>query len=492
MLENFNENTSTSAEGLLESIIESSFYGILALKALRNVDKEIIDFELLYANDVAADIIGKKTADLTKSKLLDLMPASEESGLFEKYKQVVETGEFVTIEQFYEDDNISRWYKISGSKLADGLTITFQDISDLKEAMAEVKSEGEKYRRLFEESIDPIFLADSSNQFIDTNKAFEELFVYDGSELVCMALGQLFKKKSDFKMFQKKLLDRGKVEEFEVLMTDKDGRKKNCLINSASYYDEESEHRHTIGVIKDVSKRRKADRDILMAEKLSMTGKIARTIAHEVRNPLTNLTLALEQLKDEVPKKSEDLDLYFDIIKRNANRIGNLITDLLNSSKPKELKPMPQSLNDVVRGALGLVKDRLKLKQMRLTEKYAQDLPDIPIDSDQFKVALLNLFINAIEAMNPENGKLTVKTSQEDDVINLAISDNGKGISLEDQDKLFEPFFSEKKEGTGLGLVTVQNIISSHSGNIHVRSKVNKGTTFLITFNTPTKRSEAK
>ncbi|MEP5613868.1 MAG: PAS domain S-box protein, partial [Cyclobacteriaceae bacterium] len=397
MLEKFKDAADSSTEGLLRSILESSFYGIMTLKALRDDSDQIIDFELIFANDVAADIVGKKPDDLLDARLLELMPGIVDSGLFEEYKKVTETGEFITLEQFYEDEEVSRWYKISGSKLSDGLTVTFQDISDLKEAIADVKSEGKKYRRLFEESIDPIFLADASSQFLDTNKAFEELFVYGEGELICMTLSQLFKKKSDFKLFQKKLLDRGKVEEHEVVMTDKDGRKKTCLINCDSYYNEESQQKHTIGVIKDMSKRKKADRDILMAEKLSMTGKIARTIAHEVRNPLTNLTLALEQLKDEVSTESEDLDLYFDIIRRNADRIGKLITDLLNSSKPKELNPVSQSLNDVVKEALGLVRDRLKLKQMELVEKYAKDLPSIPIDGDQFKVALLNLFVNAIE-----------------------------------------------------------------------------------------------
>ena len=104
------------------------------------------------------------------------------------------------------------------------------------------------------------------------------------------------------------------------------------------------------------------------------------------------------------------------------------------------------------------------------------------LDKDQFKIALLNLFINAIEAMEPSKGVLLVATAKTNDHLLLSISDNGKGISEEDLRHLFEPFFTGKSEGTGLGLTTVQNIIHSHKGNIYVESELGKGTVFSLKF----------
>ncbi|MFT7270292.1 MAG: two-component system, sporulation sensor kinase E, partial [Roseivirga sp.] len=236
------------------------------------------------------------------------------------------------------------------------------------------------------------------------------------------------------------------------------------------------------GVIKDVTRKKKADQEILWAEKLSMTGKIARSIAHEVRNPLTNLSLALEQLKDEVPEDIEDAELYFNIIKRNADRIGTLVTELLDSSKPKSLQLKGQSLNDVVLESMALVSDRIKLQNMTLVQNYHTSLPMIALDRDQIKIALLNIFINAIEAMKPDIGELRVTTYQEENEIVLEVSDNGKGIPKENLGKLFEPFFTAKKGGMGLGLTTFQNIIQSHLGKVRVTSELGFGTSFFISF----------
>ena len=120
------------------------------------------------------------------------------------------------------------------------------------------------------------------------------------------------------------------------------------------------------GIIHDLTLRKQAERDMLSAERLSLTGKIARTIAHEVRNPLTNLSLALDQLRSEIPADNESAKLYGDIIERNANRIEQLVGEMLNSSKPKELHLELTSVNEIIDDTLKLAVDRIKLKQIQL------------------------------------------------------------------------------------------------------------------------------
>ncbi|MEO9965426.1 MAG: PAS domain S-box protein [Reichenbachiella sp.] len=481
MLEEFKDKGTSTTEGLLKSILDSAFNGIMTFKSIRNDKKEIIDFEWLFVNDVAEEITGKKSEELLGSRLLEILPANKEAGLFDKYVEVVETRNFDTFEQHYSSGKTDKWFRVSVVKLGDGLTVNFQDISDLKGALLETVANERKYQRLFEESIDPIFHVDENFQILDTNPSFQRLFNYADDELVCMNFRQLFSDREDYKLMRKVLLDKGTTDELEVELVHREGEKKACIVNCASIRNEDNEQTF-IGVIRDMTKRKQADREMIQAEKLSMTGKIARTIAHEVRNPLTNLTLALEQLKDEVPEQVEDAELYFNIISRNADRIGKLITDLLNSSKPKELQLKKQSMNQLVEEALDLVKDRLKLQSMELKKSLDEKLPALMLDSDQIKIALLNLFINAIEAMKPEVGRLFVSSTFDDERLTLQIQDNGKGISKENMNDLFEPFFTGKKEGTGLGLTTVQNIINSHKGRIKVESEVGKGTTFMITF----------
>jgi len=231
--------------------------------------------------------------------------------------------------------------------------------------------------------------------------------------------------------------------------------------------------------------RKKAEKDMIIAERLSMTGKIARTIAHEVRNPLTNLNLALEQLKDEMPMNNESVKLYSDIIERNAARIEQLIGEMLNSSRPKELYLELTPIEEILEETISLTIDRMNLNQIKLEKVYDEDLPRILVDKEKIKIALLNIVINAVEAMEPGKGLLKIKAMLVNGTIIVSITDNGKGIIPEDIEKLFDPFHTAKPGGMGLGLTSTKNILNSHSAEIEVKSKINEGTTFSIYFKLP-------
>ncbi len=477
-----NPQDSIGAKPLLQSILDSSFDGIMAFKSIRNADKEIVDFEWVFVNDVAEKIVELSSDELIGKRLLELMPGNKEAGLFDQYKNVAETGQFVTIEQFYPGEEINKWFKIFAVKLDDGVTVTFQDITPLKSAESEAAAREKRYQRLFEGSIDPIVTVNKAGNIIDFNTSLIDLLGYQDHELTKLKAKDLFHSETHYQNYWQLLNTQQKVEEVELKMLTKDNNVISCMIAGVNIPAEHEDGTVFLNVIRDITKRKQVERELRIAEKLSMTGKIARTIAHEVRNPLTNLTLALDQLKDEVKDLAEDSDLYFDIIQRNADRIGKLISDLLNSSKPKELQLVEQSLENVVKSTLNLVRDRIKLKNMVLEEHYESEVPNIPIDKEQLQVAILNLLVNALEAMKSDQGKLIVSLYQKQDKILLSIKDNGPGIPEEKLDNLFEPFFTAKKEGTGLGLTAVQNIVHSHKAAIDVNSEVGVGTEFIIIF----------
>ncbi len=234
-----------------------------------------------------------------------------------------------------------------------------------------------------------------------------------------------------------------------------------------------------VKILRDARLREKAEQHLLMAERLSMTGKIARSIAHEIRNPLTNLGLALDQLSDELPE-DEDTEMFIGIIERNAKRIDQLITEMLNASKPKELAMTSNDVNKLIKDALVLVKDRLTLKGMSLVEELGANIPKIQLDTEKMKMALLNIFVNAVEAMEEDKGQLNVSSYYKNNLIYIDIVDNGSGIAPDDLDTLFDPFYTKKHGGMGLGLTSTQNIIQSHRGRIEVSSKEGFGTTFRI------------
>lgn len=216
-------------------------------------------------------------------------------------------------------------------------------------------------------------------------------------------------------------------------------------------------------------------------EKFAVTGRISRTIAHEVRNPLTNINLAAEQLKNEIPH-TEDVDILFQMIFRNSNRINQLISDLLDSTRIAELEYTKASINDVLDSSLQLAADRIELKQIKVVKAYDKDICPILVNEEKIKIPFLNIIVNAIEAMD-DNGTLYLSTENRNNRCIIKITDTGRGMAKEDVARLFEPYFTKKEKGTGLGLTNTQNIILAHNAHISVESELGKGTSFTISFN---------
>ena len=214
-------------------------------------------------------------------------------------------------------------------------------------------------------------------------------------------------------------------------------------------------------------------------EKFAATGRIARTIAHEVRNPLTNINLATSQLKVDVADSDENMLYLFDIIDRNSNRINKLISDLLQITKFSELSFDKVSINELLEETLLMAEDRIELNHINIEKEYGTDIM-INVDREKMKIAFLNIIINAIEAMEPDKGVLKVSTQNDGKTCIITISDNGIGMDETSLSKLFEPYFTNKPNGNGLGLANTQNIIFNHKGTISVMSSLGQGTSFII------------
>jgi signal transduction histidine kinase len=221
-------------------------------------------------------------------------------------------------------------------------------------------------------------------------------------------------------------------------------------------------------------------RELKSMEKFTATGRVARTIAHEVRNPLTNISLAAEQLQEMAIQNNES-SMLLDMISRNGIRINQLISDLLNATKVIELNIKKISINKILDMALDMAADRLDLSHVKVEKNYATDICDVALDEEKIKIAFLNIIVNAIEAMEKNKGVLTLTTKNDGDECIVEIGDNGAGMDEDTLQKLFEPYFTNKSQGNGLGLTNSQNIIMSHRGKISVQSEVGKGSLFVVT-----------
>lgn len=335
-----------------------------------------------------------------------------------------------------------------------------------------------KYFGIFEKSHDLIILADCDKNIIEVNPTATRKLQYTKEELLTMNLKELFMQETEALQFMLDICEDKAIVHREYTFRSRHGQKLDMLIN-ANKLDEQ------LGtfllVAEDISDKKREEQEKRNQEKFVITGRIARVIAHEVRNPLTNILLAVGQCRQEELPSAEDSSLYLDIIERNCTRINVLVTELLQSTRMLELNMHEQPANDVVKKALALAEDRLQLNGIRLLEHYMQENAILLVDEEKMNIALLNLFINAIEAMTPGTGILTVSTQMGQGKVFIRIGDNGAGIPEENKSKLFDPFYTSKAKGNGLGLTSTQNIILNHKGTIQVESALGEGTLFTIT-----------
>ena len=216
---------------------------------------------------------------------------------------------------------------------------------------------------------------------------------------------------------------------------------------------------------------------LIQSEKLAAVGKLAAKVAHEVNNPLAIIKTSIHLMNKKMT--SEDLNKEnLDIIEEEIARIARIIRELLDFARPaREISAL--QVNEVIRKLMKLVDEDLPAWGVESRLDLAADLPVLYMSTDQLKQVLLNLIKNAKEAM-PKGGTLVICTARVSGGVTISVSDTGMGISEKHLRSLFEPFFSTKGEGMGLGLAVSYSIIKGYGGSIDVESQVGEGTTFRV------------
>jgi signal transduction histidine kinase/putative methionine-R-sulfoxide reductase with GAF domain len=224
---------------------------------------------------------------------------------------------------------------------------------------------------------------------------------------------------------------------------------------------------------------RKTEAQLIRSEKLAALGQLAAGFAHEIRNPLTSINILIHSMREK-PPSGDSYKEDFKVIEEEIHRINEIVDQFLRFAKPAPPLLEKTEVSSIFEETLQLLRPQIE-KQLIVVEKEFQPLPIILIDREQMKQAILNLLLNAIQAM-PGGGHLTLKgqNSEDGQWIHLSIQDSGVGIPGEDMNKLFDPFFSTKEGGIGLGLSIAHRIIDQHRGKIDVESVPGKGTLFTV------------
>lgn len=346
------------------------------------------------------------------------------------------------------------------------------------DSLKALRANEQKYRSIFERSKDAVFITTSDLVFKDINLAMSELLGYKHEELLQYSLYDLIDGEALRSQIRSMIAETGEINDMEIVVVDQLKEKKFCILSLSQQYD--GDQGDLQGIIHDITNLKRAEKITLQAEKLAAAGRLVRTLAHEVRNPLSNIQMSVEQL--EASGISAEDKVFLEIIQRNSKRINDLITELLDSSRPTEMRYRPVALQDVLEETIKVARDRVTLKQIDIQVQYPETPSIIQADDEKLGIALLNIIINATEAITTADGRITIELLPLGSNYRVQITDNGCGISHEDLPRLFEPYFTSKRNGMGLGLASTLNILQAHRGVVDVKSQVGIGTTFVITF----------
>lgn len=208
---------------------------------------------------------------------------------------------------------------------------------------------------------------------------------------------------------------------------------------------------------------------LVQSEKMAFAGRMAASVAHEIRNPLNMLVMSAQLLQNKLGKKNPNRELV-DVIMRNLERIDHLVTELVNCARPPKLRMRNYNINRVINSVIDTIKNKCRAQRIKIERDLKDDIPKVRIDKEHVEQSILNMSKNSMEAMH-KGGVLTFSTNCEGGYATIGITDTGRGISDKDMIKIFDPFYTTKQGGTGLGLSICYAIIASHNGFINVRSK---------------------
>jgi two-component system, NtrC family, sensor histidine kinase AtoS len=355
----------------------------------------------------------------------------------------------------------------------------------LKRQLVRIEDSEKRYRMLFEKAGDAIFIIDAEGEnkgsIIEANKAVEEMHGYTLDEILTMKMTDFDTPEAaqNSPEFMKRILQ-GEQIKAEIEHRKKDGTVFPVEISAGLL--EIGDHKYVLAFDRDITERKRSEEALQRTEQIKVCGEMAVGMAHEIKNPLAGIKVSIEVLLEELTLADSDRDVLVKIISE-IKRLELLIKALLNFAKP----PKPQfSLVDV-QGILDTV-TTFSLKTpsfspIMVLKDYDEHIPRIMADPMQLQQVFMNLILNAVEAM-PGGGTLTLKTSlnKSSHLLQVMISDTGKGVEEEEKEKIFQPFFTTKSKGTGLGLAITKRLIEQHGGSIVAEKNNPTGTTFRISF----------
>lgn len=444
-----------------------------------------IDGRFFKINDTMCDLFGYSPEELLHSDFQNLIHPDESKKSADEFVQLLEeTAEKFTseIRYIHRMGNIiwvSRTVSMVPSKTNEPqlFIVQIQDITERNKKQTEklMLEKSEKYKMLLKYLPEPILIHR------------EGIILYAN-----IAAVKLVKAKTHAELIQKSIFDFLHPENHEEatkiiqqVMQDNEAsdfeqRSIYCVSGelietevSTIRIDSFNEKPVILSVFRDITERKKSEQLLIQSEKLSVIGQLAAGVAHEIRNPLTSLMGFTQLLKS----KFTDQSSYFDIMQQELTRINLIVNDFMTLAKPNSHEFNNGSIVEIFQNVISILETQAIMTNVNIKKSYMDEVPCIYCNENQLKQVFLNIIKNAIEAM-PDGGDVTITIKEmKSGKLHIQIKDQGIGIPHSLIEKVGQPFFTTKENGTGLGLMITQRIIEAHQGTFHISSNDKIGTT---------------
>lgn len=323
------------------------------------------------------------------------------------------------------------------------------------------------------------------------NRSALGMFNYDYLSIQGRHVGKLFADADEAELILQQVLQENKMcDSKEVHFISSEGAIFPAGITTTLFQpDEKSGYSGAIFIFRDISNITNLRMQIERMDRLATMGELSAGIAHEIRNPLAGIKSSAQVIEDSFSPGDFRAQLASRIVKE-IDRSNELLKRFFNFARPSRPKQDFHNIEMIVDGVYLLMAPRFKKKNIMFSKNFAEDLPQVYVDESQMEQVILNLFLNAVDAM-PNGGKLSVTTgkyknsssgtpTQNGTAVFIRIADTGNGIALEKREKIFNPFYTTKSDGVGLGLSISTRLLEENGGNIEVKSELNKGSEFKI------------
>ena len=467
--------------------------------------------KLVYANQAGAKLLGASHAnELIGKSIWDFVHEGSKEKVRRRIKQMTKEGKGVplTEEKFVTVDGRTVDVEVVGVPFTYKGNLVIQviarDITDRKQAEEDLHKSEEKYRALFDESKDVVYISTAEGRLLDINAAGVEVLGYASKEeLLHIDIGRdAYAVPEQRQRFQMQMEQQGFVKDFEIIVKRKDGEKLAVLDTATAVRDKQGKVIMYRGIMRDVTKQRQLEQQVAQAQRMESLGALAGGIAHDFNNILGIILGHASQLE----RAQKDAALFGNAtaaITKAVQRGANLVRQILTFARKTEVAVQPTDVNSVITELSKMLRETFP-RTITISLQLDKSIPLVTLDQSQFYQALLNLCINARDAMlDPEKpgqaaGTLTIVTESIDDretqrrfhnasashYVRITVSDTGVGMAETTRHRIFEPFFTTKEagSGTGLGLAVVYGVVQSHNGFIDVETELGKGTSFQLYF----------